>query len=125
MTTRIDKWLYYTRFYKTRALAAKAVAGGHVRVNGSRARKSTSIKRGDTVALVKNQLPWRIRVLSEPTRRGPARDAPSWYEEDQDVIEERRTLIERKKLDRMQLPRTAGRPDRDTRRKLRDRRRLR
>ena len=48
---RIDKWLYFTRFYKTRGLAAKAVSGGHVKVNGVRAKPSTGVKPGDVIDL--------------------------------------------------------------------------
>jgi ribosome-associated heat shock protein Hsp15 len=36
-TLRIDRWLYFCRFFKTRSLATAAVAGGHVKINGERA----------------------------------------------------------------------------------------
>lgn len=123
MESRIDKWLYYTRFYKTRALAAKAVAGGHVRVNGTRVKPSTFIKVGDTIDLVRHQLPYRVVAVSMPGRRGPARDASTWYAENEDVASERQAIVDSRKLDRLQMPRTKGRPDRDTRRKLREGRR--
>jgi len=120
---RIDKWLYYTRFYKTRGLAAKAVSGGHVKVNGTRAKPSTSIKANDIVELVREQLPWRMTVLALPARRGPAAEAGKCFAEDEDVASRRRQLIDGRKLDRLQMPRTDGRPDKHTRRILRARRR--
>ena len=41
-TLRIDKWLWFARFYKTRGIAGKAVDGGHVKINGVRAKPSPS-----------------------------------------------------------------------------------
>jgi len=120
---RIDKWLYYTRFYKTRGLAAKAVNGGHVKINGGRARPASTVKAGDIVELVRGQLPWRMTVLELPARRGPAAEARKCFEEDEAVGKRRRQLVDGRKLDRLQMPRTDGRPDKHTRRLLRARRR--
>lgn len=123
MVLRIDKWLYYTRFYKTRGLAAKAVKGGHVKINGVRARSASAVKAGDIVDLVRGQLPWRLTVRELPSRRGPAAEARLCFEEDEAVSDRRRQLVDGRKMDRLQMPRTAGRPDKHTRRKLRERRR--
>ncbi len=123
MVLRIDKWLYYTRFYKTRGLAAKAVRGGHVRINGSRARPSSAVKPGDVIELVRDQLPWHIQAGPLPARRGPAREAAECYTEDEKIVKERQRMIADRRMDRMQMPRTDGRPDKHTRRKLRKRRR--
>lgn len=120
---RIDKWLYYTRFYKTRGLAAKAVNGGHVKINGVRARPASAVRVGDIVELVRNQLPWRMTVQDLPSRRGPAAEARLCFEEDETVSDRRQQLVDGRKMDRLQMPRTAGRPDKHTRRKLRERRR--
>ena len=59
---RIDKWLYFTRFYKTRGLASKAVRGGHVKINGSRAKPASSVSPGDVIEIVRDQLPWRLEA---------------------------------------------------------------
>lgn len=120
---RVDKWLYYTRFYKTRGLAAEAVNGGHVRINGKKAKSSSSLKTGDAVEIVRNQLPWKLSVTGIPGRRGPAADARQCFSEDESVRGQRRRLIDGRKMDRLQMPRTDGRPDKHTRRKLRARRR--
>ena len=66
---RIDKWLWFARFYKTRALAAKAVAGGHVKVNGQRARSSVCVAPGDMIGIVRDQLPFLVQVDAIPTVR--------------------------------------------------------
>ncbi len=123
MPLRIDKWLYYTRFYKTRGLAAKAVTGGHVKLNGARAKPASSVQPGDVIDLVKDQLRWRLVARKLPLRRGPAAEARQCYEEDEAVREEREAFIDGRKMDRLQMPRTDGRPDKHTRRMLRSRRR--
>lgn len=120
---RIDKWLWFARFYKTRGLAAKAVGGGHVRINGAKARPSSNVRAGDVIDLVREQLSWRMTVVAIPVRRGPAAEARSCYAEDEDVRTQRQKMVADRKLDRLQMPRTEGKPDKHTRRKLRARRR--
>ena len=44
---RLDKWLWAARFYKTRALASEAIAGGKVQVNGDRAKRARPLQVGD------------------------------------------------------------------------------
>ena len=120
---RVDRWLWYTRFYKTRVLAGKAVAGGHVRVNGERARPATALRVGDVVEIVRDQLPWRLTVEALPLRRGPASEARGCYREDEDVAARRQALSAGRRMDRLMMPVTEGKPDKHTRRKLRARRR--
>ena len=120
---RIDRWLWFARFYKTRTLAGQAVAGGHVRINGSRARAGQKTRVGDCIELVKNQLPWKLEVLSMPLRRGPASEAMACYREDDEAAARRDALRRQIGSDRRQMPRTAGRPDKHTRRLLRQRNR--
>jgi len=120
---RIDKWLWFTRFFKTRALAAKAVAGGHVKINGVRAKPAANVSRDDVVDLVRDQLPYRLLVGELPVRRGPAAEARACYTENDESVARRQAILSSIKTDRMQMPRTDGKPDKHTRRKLRDRRR--
>ncbi len=119
MVLRVDKWLYYTRFYKTRGLAAKAANGGHVRINGTKAKPSSTLKTDDVVEIVCNQLPWKLAVIGIPSRRGPAAEARQCFSEDETVMVKRQRLIDGRKMDRLQMPKTDGRPDKHTRRKLR------
>lgn len=123
MVLRIDKWLWFTRFYKTRALAAKAVNGGHVKINGVRAKPSANVKQGDIIEIIRDQLPWRLEAGPLPVRRGPATEARQCYAEDDAVAARRGELIAGHRVDRLQMPTTPGRPDKHTRRKLRERRR--
>lgn len=78
---RLDKWLWAARFYKTRSLAAEAIAGGKVQVNGERVKRAKSLQAGDEVRIRLGPFEHQIvvRVLSE--RRGPASEAATLYEE--------------------------------------------
>ena len=78
---RIDKWLWYARFYKTRPLAQKAADSGVIRLNGQRVRKSgTLLKPGDVLTVPRGREPVAVRVLALGTRRGPAPEAQALYE---------------------------------------------
>ena len=77
---RLDKWLWFARFAKTRTLAAKLVASGFVRVNGQRtdnAAKALAVGDVVTVALSRATMVVRVEALGE--RRGPAPEARQLY----------------------------------------------
>src|SRR5688572_5844601 len=77
---RLDKWLWFARFAKTRTLAAKLVTAGHVRVNGQRtdsAAKAVAVGDVVTVALARTTTVVRVEDLGE--RRGPAAEAQLLY----------------------------------------------
>ncbi len=118
---RIDKWLWFTRFFKTRGLAAAAVKGGHVKLNGARAKVSQRASVGDRLDIKRGRLNYRVTVQSIPPRRGPAAEAAECYVEDTASIEERERLSTALKADHLQMPTTPGRPDKHTRRALRKR----
>jgi ribosome-associated heat shock protein Hsp15 len=77
---RLDKWLWFARFAKTRTLATKLVTSGFVRVNGQRADSAAkAVAVGDviTIALARTTLVVRVESLGE--RRGPATEARLLY----------------------------------------------
>jgi ribosome-associated heat shock protein Hsp15 len=77
---RLDKWLWFARFAKSRTLAAKLVTSGFVRINGQRtdnAAKALSIGDVVTIALARTTLVVRVEGLGE--RRGPAPEARQLY----------------------------------------------
>ncbi len=79
---RIDKWLWYARFLKTRSMAAALVEAGEVMVNEVPVRKtSQELKPGDVVVLPLGKRWRRVRVLAMGERRGPAPEAQALYEE--------------------------------------------
>ena len=118
---RIDRWLFFCRFFKTRSKATGAVTGGHVRLNGERATPGLRVRVGDRIELLRDRLPYSFAVTGIPSRRGPASEARACYEEDEDVRNQRELKTEALRQDRMLMPRTDGKPDKRTRRRLRDR----
>lgn len=120
---RVDRWLFYTRFFKTRSLATAAVVGGHVKVNGERTMPGSRIKSGDQIDLIRERLPYSLEVTGIPNRRGPAAEARKCYLEDEATVRQREDQAAALRQDRMLMPKTEGRPDKHTRRKLRSRNR--
>ena len=121
-TLRIDRWLFFCRFFKTRIKATAAVTGGHVRLNGERATPGSRVAVGDRIDLVRERLDYSLEVLAIPTRRGPAAEAQACYAEDEATVRERQAKTDALRQDRRLMPQTDGRPDKHTRRKLRERR---
>lgn len=122
-TLRLDRWLWFTRFYKTRTAATAAVQGGHVRVNGERARTSIRVHPGDEIRLQRQQLEYVLKVVAIPVRRGPASDAKACYQESEESVSRREQRVAELRRDRLRMPTTRGKPDKHTRRRLRQRNR--
>lgn len=120
---RLDRWLWFTRFYKTRTAAGEAVQGGHVRVNGEPGKAATRVRAGDRIRLVRQQQTWEIEVLAIPRRRGPASEARACYGESEQSAARRERALAELRRDRLLLPMTRGKPDKRTRRLLRKRHR--
>jgi ribosome-associated heat shock protein Hsp15 len=80
-TVRIDKWLWAARFFKTRAQAADAVAGGKVEVHGERVKPARPLKVGEEVRVRLGPYLHTVLVRALSERRGPASVAQTLYEE--------------------------------------------
>ena len=78
---RIDKWLWASRLFKARALAAQAVSGGRVHVNGAAVRPSRQVRPGDRIELTRGRVRMCVVVTATAERRGSATDAARLYEE--------------------------------------------
>jgi ribosome-associated heat shock protein Hsp15 len=78
---RIDKWLWAARFFKTRSAATDAVAGGHVKVNGERAKPSREVAVGERVEVRTRAERWTVDVRALADRRGSATAAHELYAE--------------------------------------------
>ena len=77
---RIDKWLWYARFFKTRTLAATLVKASHVRVNGDKISKAaTGVGVGDTLIFPQPDSIRVIEIVELGSRRGPASEAQTLY----------------------------------------------
>lgn len=81
-TQRIDKWLWYARFFKTRSLAASVIAAGEVRLNGVVVTKAAqAVRPGDVLDFPTGPKLRRITVVALGERRGPAPEAQGLYRE--------------------------------------------
>ena len=95
---RIDKWLWAARFFKTRSLAAAAVEGNKVRLNGSNTKSSREVKAGDTVDIMTGELRWTVIVRGINAQRRPAPEARLLYEETEESHARRTRDLEMRKL---------------------------
>ncbi len=115
---RLDRWLWAARFYKTRSVAAAAVDGGKVQVNGSRAKRSTTVHVGDGVRIRKPPYEFTVTVRALSERRGPATVAHTLYQETVASVRARETL----RVQLKQQPHVAyegrGRPTKKERRRI-------
>ena len=81
-TLRIDKWLWYARFFKSRALASRMVSSGRLRLNGESISKPHRQVLPDMVLVFPQGETIRtIKILALATRRGPASEAQTLYED--------------------------------------------
>jgi len=66
---RLDKWLWAARFYKTRALASEAIAGGKVQVNGDRAKRARPLQVGDEIRVRQGVYEYQVTVRALSAHR--------------------------------------------------------
>jgi ribosome-associated heat shock protein Hsp15 len=115
---RMDKWLWAARFFKTRALAAKACELGRITSNGQPAKSARPVRVGDMLQVKNEAGEFHLEVLLLSEMRGPAAVAQTLYRE----TEASRTLRlrlaeERKEMPRFEMP-GAGKPSKRNRRVL-------
>jgi ribosome-associated heat shock protein Hsp15 len=116
---RIDKWLWAARFFKTRTLAAEAVTGGHVHVNGVRVKPAREVRVGETVEVtLGGGLRRTVVVEALADKRGPAAAAATLYAETPESIAERERALAERRAARPLGADLAGRPTKLDRRRL-------
>ena len=116
---RIDKWLWAARFYRTRSLAARAVEGGKVKLNGERAKPGKGVRPGDRLEVRSGELQWEIEVCAVALRRGPAVEAALLYSEDEESRARRGRMIAMRRAGPHPAHETRGRPTKRDRRMIR------
>ena len=105
---RLDTWLWYARFYKSRSLSSKAISSGKIRINSNKITKpATKVKTNDVLTLNYVNEIRIIQIQSLGSRRGPASEAQSLYI---DLTEDRigssnvKSKIEKSKKDSNKRP---------------------
>jgi ribosome-associated heat shock protein Hsp15 len=116
--TRLDKWLWAARFYKTRSLATQACDGGKVQVDGQRAKPSLAMRIGMRVKLRQGYDDKELIVKTLADHRGNATAAQLLYEESAASIAQRELHAVQHQAIRMATPQSDGRPDKKQRRQL-------
>src|SRR4051812_3587842 len=116
--TRIDKWLWAARFFKTRSQATAAVTGGKVEINGDNAKPSKVVKRGDRIRLRLGPVEYRLTVTDIGERRGSAAVAQSLYAESPESVAERERIAAQRRFASAPAFEEKGRPSKKDRRDM-------
>jgi ribosome-associated heat shock protein Hsp15 len=113
---RMDKWLWAARFFKTRALAARACELGRIESNGQSSKPAREVRAGDVLRVKNDSGEFEVEVLGLSEMRGPAAVAQTLYRETEASREARAKLAEERKA----MPRieTEGRPSKRDRREV-------
>ena len=118
-SVRLDKWLWAARFFKTRALASKAVGGGHIALNGHKIKAARAVQVGDLLSIRKGFVAYTVKVLGVSEHRGPAIIARTLYEETTESIDKREQVQAERKAMNLQGSQPEHRPNKYERRKIR------
>ena len=116
--TRIDKWLWAARFFKTRTLAAKACELGRVQADHQPARSSREVRVGDRLSIKTEGGDFEVEVLALSDIRGPASVAQQLYRETDASREARQRFAEERKAGLHFTPAPSGRPSKRDRRRI-------
>lgn len=117
-TARLDRWLWCARLFKTRSLAAAAVNGGKVHVNGVRAKPARDLKPGDRLDITRGAERLELMVRGLAGRRGPAAEAQALYEETPASVAARQLQKESRRGRALANPAPSKRPDKKSRRQI-------
>jgi ribosome-associated heat shock protein Hsp15 len=117
---RVDKWLWAARFFKTRSLAQKAIAGSRVKVNQERVKSAHDLKAGDALSVRVGDYEWQVVVKGLSERRGPAVQARLLYEETGESKKERERRMDIRRYSPEPASTIKGRPTKKDRRDLDD-----
>lgn len=115
-SVRLDKWLWAARFFKTRSRAKTAIDGGHVRLNGKRAKAAKEVKCGDTLDIRRGPEDFTVHVEAVAERRGGAAAAAVLYRETEASIAKREREAALRRAAGSQT--SYGRPSRRDRRRM-------
>ena len=116
---RLDKWLWTSRFFKTRSLASDAVNGGKVHLNSQRVKAGRLVKTGDILSIQKASDLYEVTVTGINKTRRPAKEACLTYEESESSRSKREQEQQIKKLASASRPMPKRKPDKREREQLR------
>jgi len=117
--TRLDRWLWAARFYKTRALASAAVNGGKVHLLGQRVKAARSVKIDDCYEIIRGVERFEVVVEQLGDKRGSAQIAQLLYLETEASKVLREHQAQQRKLAALASPQSDHKPNKQERRKIR------
>ena len=117
--TRLDKWLWAARFYKTRAIAKQMIDGGKVFYNGQRTKSGKAVSIGDTITLRQGYDQKEVKIIALADKRRDATFAQTLYQESLESIESREKNSLARKQGILLSPASENKPDKKQRRQIR------
>ena len=119
-STRLDKWLWAARFYKTRAIAKQMIDGGKVFYNGQRTKSGKAVSLGDIIKVRQGFEEKEVEVIALADKRRDATFAATLYNETSTSLESREKNALARKQGVLLSPASEGKPDKKQRRKIRE-----
>ncbi len=117
-TVRLDKWLWASRFFKTRKNAVEAISGGKVHLNGSRTKPSRNIHIGDMLEITRENYRYHVEVIALNDKRRPAKEAQLLYQENEESIKARESEREMRKMNSASVIQPDKKPNKKERRQI-------
>ena len=118
-STRLDKWLWAARFYKTRAIAKQMIDGGKVFYNGQRTKSGKAVSIGDLIRLRQGYEEKEVEVIALADKRRDAIFAQTLYKETEASLETREKNALARKQGILLSPASDTKPDKKQRRQIR------
>lgn len=119
-STRLDKWLWAARFFKTRAIAKQMIDGGKVFYNGQRTKSGKAVALGDMIKIRQGFDEKEVEVIALADKRRDATFAQTLYQESKISIETKEKNSLARKQGILLSPASDTKPDKKQRRKLRE-----
>jgi ribosome-associated heat shock protein Hsp15 len=115
-SVRLDIWLWATRFFRTRALAKQAIAGGKVKLGGAAAKPAKLLRAGERLEITRGQDRYEIEVVALSAQRGSATIAQQLYRETEESRTLREAAAQQRKMEAAGYTKPPGKPDKRARR---------
>ena len=117
-SVRLDKWLWASRFFKTRKDSVEAINGGKVHLNGTRVKPARNVQINDRLEITRNNEKYVITVTGLNDKRRPAKEAQLLYNEDDKSIEARESEREIRRINNASVAMPSTKPNKKQRRQM-------